>query len=312
MKINLLLFITFLQVLCNNVESHSPHQVPSFVQTTLLPSGHCKENIEATFYSKHDSNYNLQSEQYKRNLMQTAVCFHSIDRLKEAKEIYYYVRQRFPNFAFPLVNIALIYIKDGNPQNVINILDIYFQEVGGMFGDATKLFEMKDNNAKMFGPHCLPKALYHSECVSALNFYGIAQVEVYNYEIAMKSYHHAIEIGSDDVYFISDVYQNLASLYKTMGLFDDAANYFLLSFWSSVKIKKDINPAPLLERAMLVPSISTSFEESVSFKKCFEKRIDDLMQLIEFGGYGWVDDSDLFNVRDGVSNLDDIRALLVR
>jgi tetratricopeptide (TPR) repeat protein len=312
MKINLLFLIILLQGLSFNVQSDSVHQVPSFVESTLLPSGYCKESIKGTFYPKHDSNYNIQSEQYKRNLMQSAVCFHSFDRLKEAKELYYYVRQQFPNFAFPLVNIALIDLKDGKSQNVIDTLDLYFQEVGGMFGNMTKLVEMKDNNAKMFGPHCLPKALYHSECVSALNFYGIAQVEMYNYEKAMESYLQAIEIGSDDVYFISDVYQNLATLYKTMGLFDDAANSFLQSFWSNVRIKKDFNPTPLLERAMLVPSISTSLGESLSFKKSFEKRFNDLMQLVEFGGSSWVDDGDLFKVRDGVSNLDDIRALQVR
>ena len=239
--------------------------------------------------------------------MQMAVCFHSHNRIVEAMESYNYLRQNFPDFAFPLVNIALIELKNGNSRKVIQTLNLYFQEVGGMFGNITK----NDYDAKTVGPPCLPHAVNRLECVNALNFYGIAHVELYNYEKALISYERAIEIGFD-VHLISDVFQNMGTLYNVLGNYDEAANSFLKSFWFSIQMKDDIDPTPLIQRAMLIPSISSSLEDSILWKKRFQKRVHDLMKLIEHGGAGWVDDEgDIFKIQEGVSSIDNIKALQV-
>ena len=72
-----------------------------------------------------------------------------------------------------------------------------------------------------------------------------------------------------------------------------------------------IDLAPLIQRAMLVPSIPSSLEESILFRKKFERRIHDLLKLIEYGGIGFDNGSDLFMVQSDVSNMDDIRKLPV-
>ncbi len=275
-------------------------------------------------------------KKHRSSLLRTAVCFHSNNLMEEAMSIYNYIRKFFPDYAFPLVNIALIYLKNSQPLKVVETLDLYFEEVGGFYGDfygddsgggtihreerklGSSIPTPKDYDAQIVGPPCLPYALNREECVNALNFYGIAQVELYDYTKAMRCYQRAIEIGSDVYFLISDVYENIGTLYDRMGFFDEAADSFLKSFWTTFERNKKtednntIDLVPLIQRAMLVPSISSSLEESILFKEKFERRILDLLKLIEYGGVGLEDDSsDLFRVQSDISNMNHIQALPV-
>lgn len=306
-QLSITLVLQALWYVSSNIRNDLP--VPPFVKT-LISSGICQEGIEKAFYHNNHDEAFVRSKQHRSNMLQTAVCFHSYNRLNEALDIYNHLRWQFPDFAFPLVNIALIDLKNGHSKRVADGLDLYFEEVGGIFGNKTEM-KLKDSDAQMFGSPCVQLALYRIECVNALNFYGIAQVELYNYDKAMESYERAIEIGHD-VEIITDVHQNIGTLFNTMGRFDEAADSFLRSFWSSVKIKNEIDPSPLLQRAMLIPSISSSIEESITYKECFEDRLNELMTLIQDGGTGWVNNGgDLFKVQDGVSSIEDIQALQV-
>ena len=293
----------------SDISVRSESNLPSF-HKSLKFHAICNEEVARAFDKHGSDNNSKQSKQHRTNILQSAVCFHSHNYIVEAMQLYNYLRQLFPNFAFPLVNIALTHLKNGQPEKVIEHLNVYFEEVGGMYGNGTGP-AMRDYDTLIVGTPCLPHALHRIECVNALNFYGIAHVELYNYAKAHECYKRAIEIGHD-VNLINDVYQNLGGLFNTIGLFNDAADSFLKSFWTSIQTNANVNPVALLQRAMLVPVISSSLEESISFKTRFEKRMHDLIRLIEFGGVGWgEEDGDLFRVQSGISNIDDIRALLV-
>ena len=281
----------------------------------LALTGLCKQDLQRVQTIENNNEINTNSKHHRGNLMQTAVCFHSHNKIQEAMTLYTYLRKQFSNFAFPLVNIAFIELKKGNPRNVIRHLNTYFEEVGGMYGNETNDYDrMKDIDAQIIGSPCQPFALHSLECVNALNFYGIAHVETYDYDKTLESYQRAIEIGRKDVSFVADVYQNLGDLYNTMGIFEYATKAYLEAFWSSIKFHgvHNLNPTPLIQRALLVPGIQSSLSASIDFVQKFERRIDDLMKLIDYGGEGWEnDDSDLFMVAHGFSQLEDIRSLPV-
>lgn len=293
-------------------ESTSPSSLLQQLSSTSL----CNQELQKVVVGSNQKNdiVNIRSKRHRSNLMQTAVCFHLHNHLSEAMQLYTYLRNEFPNFAFPLVNIAFVELKNGKPQKAIESLNTYFEEVGGIHGNETKYENLKDIDAQHVGSACQRYAIHSLECVNALNFYGIAHVELYNYDKALESYERAIDIGKDDVPLVSDVYQNLGELYKLLGLFDDAAKTFLEAFWSSIKLKgiHKLDPTPLIQRAMLVPSIQLSLESSFEFVSKFQSRVHDLLKLIDHGGVDWANDnSELFMLASGVSQIEDIKSLPV-
>ena len=326
-----------------NAYNNSNNNALSLLTNSLLSTGVCKKEVSLAFlqrrndiihYTNNDNKNQIPQtdKRHRSSLLRTAVCFHANNFIREAMAVYNYIRQLFPDYAFPLVNIALIYLKNGHPIKVVETLDLYFEEVGGFYGDSGGdetnhgehrtgvISTIKDYDAQILGPPCLPFALRREECVNALNFYGIAQVELHDYTKAMQCYQRAVEIGIDVYFLISDVYENIGTLYDRIGFFDDAAESFLRSFWTTFRRKMtmdsesadvSIDLAPLIQRAMLVPSIPSSLEESILFRKKFERRIHDLLKLIEYGGIGFDNGSDLFMVQSDVSNMDDIRKLPV-
>ena len=300
---NKILFVAILQVLF--VQSQSP---------LLIKSLHvCKHEVELALSTNH-RNDEQQNRTQRSNIMQAAVCLHLHNLVAEAMELYDHLRVRFPTYAFPLVNKALIYLKNGDSQNAMENLSLYFDEVGGMFGNSTSN-TITDKDAQIVGSPCAPYAVYRSECVNALNFLGVIQdTLLHSPKAAIQSYKRAIEIGSD-VTHINNVFQNLGSLYQTLGLYDDAADTYLETFWLTITLEKKVDPVPLIQRAMLVPCITESLRDVVSFKHRFESRIHELIKLIDYGGIDLIEEekerSDLFKVSNGISSINDIKLLLV-
>ena len=243
------------------------------------------------------------------NLMKAGVCFHLKSLTAEAMEIYQHIEKMFPAYAFVLVPKSLISLKSGDPFSVILLLDEYFERVGGIYGENVYGNDT-DTNEK--GPPCQIDAPHRLECVSALNYYGVAQMHSYNDTSALLHFERAIQIG-EGVPFVDDVYNNHAYLLGTMGYYEKAEKMFIKNFWYINKNKTEIDPSPLVRRALLTPKILPSIEMALHFKALFEKRLKDLIRLAEYGGATWShDSSDLFKVDDGMSTLEDIRNIPVR
>jgi hypothetical protein len=98
-----------------------------------------------------------------------------------------------------------------------------------------------------------------------------------------------------------------------MGHYEKAEKMFIQNFWYINKNKTEIDPSPLVRRALLTPKILPSIEKAIEFQALFEKRLIDLIRLAEYGGATWShDSSDLFKVDAGISTLEDIRKIPVR
>ena len=244
--------------------------------------------------------------------MKAAVCLHQGNQVSNALQIYNHVQKVAPDYSFVLVNIALVALKDGNPAKVIRILENYFNQVGGIQeggeDETLKLSSTSDRDALRIGPPCRSDAKYKADCVHALNIYASALMEQYNTSSAQYFFQKAIDIGGN-ITSLKDVYCNYAALLSNVGDFEGAADLFLKGFWISVQTR-NLDPSPLIRRALIVPSVSSSLEESISFQRQFELKLRDIISLIEFGGEGWKDDSsDLFRLTAGTSQAKDIFSL---
>ena len=167
-----------------------------------------------------------------------------------------------------------------------------------------------DTNEK--GPPCRKDAPHRLECVSALNYYGVAQMHSYNDTSALLHFERAIQIG-EGVPFVEDVYNNYAYLLGTMGHNEEAERMFIRNFWYLNRNNTQIDPSPLVRRALLTPKILPSVEVALNFRTIFERRMVDLIRLVKFGGATWSHDhSDLFKVDAGISTLEEIRNIPVR
>ena len=248
--------------------------------------------------------------QNRINLMKAGVCFHSNFLTSEAMQIYEHIEKLFPHYAFVLVPKSLIPLKSGDPKTAILLLDEYFERVGGIHG--TSLFgEDTDTNQK--GPPCRIEAFHRLECVSALNYYGVAQMNCHNDTSALRHFERAMEIGTG-ISMVNDVYNNYAYLLSTMGHYHKAEEIFVHNFWLfNQNMEINIDPSSLIRRALLTPTTLSSIEEACKFKFVFEDRLKVLMELVEFGGGAWNNDfGELFKVADGISKIEDIRGIPVR
>lgn len=171
----------------------------------------CAVEMETVHETHHAGD---KSHMYRSSLMNAAVCFHTQDHITEAMQFYDHLRETFPDYAFVLVNIAVISLKNGDPRKVIELVNLYFDHVGGIYGEDN--IELIDKDSQDIGPPCRTNARYREECVNALNFIASAYMELLNYANALHYYNRAISIG-EGVNLISDIHTNIGGLFSRMG-----------------------------------------------------------------------------------------------
>lgn len=230
-----------------------------------------KENISAGA-SRRD---------HRTRLVKYSLCLHHSGHTNEALVAYDELRKLYSDYAFPLINLAYIHLRDGRPWQTIQFLDQYFDEVGGWEGQSRIL----DEDSQIFGSPCHSKSLFRSDCVSALNLRGVALSNVHNHTRALDAYSLAIEIGQGTA-AVADVYTNLGTLQYEMGQHSLAQESFLSSFRINYEQDDSTDPGALIQRATLVPSIPVSLEDSTRALKEFNDCLSVLEVLIDQGGVG--------------------------
>jgi len=221
--------------------------------------------------------------------MRYALCLHQNGEIIQALDAYEELRKLHSNYAFPLTNIAYIYLRNGSPWKAIEVLEIYFNEVGEeILSPSTKII---DEDSLIFGSPCNVKSLFREDCVAALNLLGVAQFNVHNHTRAMDAYSSAIDIGQGTA-VVSDVFSNLGTLQYELGENDLARDSFLSAFL--IKVQSGlVDPGPLIQCETIVPSVPSSLEDSSRALKVFHRSLDALEVLIGQGGAG-IRQEDLF------------------
>ena len=197
--------------------------VSIFERDEVFGESQCREIMQVAV----TSNYSLTC------LMQLAACLHQIKQTSDATELYQYIRIQYSDYAFVLVNMAILELMNGDPRKAIMLLDIYFQEVGGVFGE---LSSMKDGSARIHGPTCSPMAIdYKSDCVYALNVYASAHMQMLNNSFAENFFKRALELADEGDSSLQNIYSNLGDLLGNLGDDEGASNSYLKSFWKSAQ-----------------------------------------------------------------------------
>ena len=266
-----------------------------------LPEGLCANEVkDATQYIDHLST---------STLMHLAVCLHKNNHAS-AIDIYNHIRTHKPDFAYVLVNIALLSGKAGNVAEARKYFLLYFDQVGGIDGNGTL---PSDAKAKEKGPPCKPNTLGNKvDCVMALNNLGALELtDGRNASAATFYLSRAIEIAGEDDYMLVDTYSNLGGHLSKIGNHEDAADAYIKGFW--VNLNRGLLDAAtglLVRRAFLVPTVAASLFSSEVTHINFKRRIDDIMHLATNGGSSWQEDgSDLFRVANNASAIEDIRRI---
>lgn len=258
-------------------------------------SSHCLKNLN----NAEESNINGNPEA----LMHNAVCFHVARDDPRALYLYGRVRDHNPDYAYVLVNIAIIALKGGDADTAIILFEQYLYEAGGMYGDKTP----SDKTLVRDGTPCRADATHKSDCVSALNGLGSAHMSKTDSKSALPYLKRAIQIG--DAHTLRDVYSNLGDHFSNIGDSEAAADAFLKAFWISFR-NGHMDTASLIRRAISIPVVPFSSHESENVRVLFQARIKDMIELAEHGGSSIADDiHDLFRTSAGISNHDDIKSL---
>lgn len=212
-----------------------------------------KNNLETTDEGNNDS--------IRQAYYMLAYCYHINEERDVAMSLYLDIRKKFPNFAYCLVNLALIQM----PQNLsltIESLERYFSDVGGVYGNQTVIV---DKDAVLFGPPCIYGSSFAQDCVTALNFYGNAKWKLFEYNDAEQAYRRAIEIGGTNFLIMSDVYINLGELLLITNHPLEADRALRnASEVNKLYGKNDLSSD--FHRILTVPSIPSSIEEVVKME----------------------------------------------
>jgi tetratricopeptide (TPR) repeat protein len=236
-------------------------------------------------------------------MMRYALCLHQNGEAIQALDAYKELRKLHSNYAFPLTNIAYIYLRNGSPWKTIEVLEQYFNEVGE--GHPSPLTNMIDEDSLIFGSPCNIKSIFREDCVAALNLLGVAQSNVHNHTRAMDAYSSAIEIGQGTA-AVSDVFTNLGTLQYELGENVLARDSFLSAFLTQSGF---IDPGPLIQCETVVPSVPISLEDSSRALQTFHSSLDALEVLIGQGGAG-IRQEDYFRFLDK-GQIETIQALPV-
>lgn len=240
--------------------------------------------VADSIHTKQCMKDNLSSDRrdHRIQLMKYSLCLHHSGQTNEAFAAYEELRKIHSDYAFPLINMAFIYLRAGKPRQTIHFLDQYFDEVGGWGEPRSK---MVDEDSRIFGSPCHPKSLFRADCISALNLLGVALSNVHNHTRALEAYSLAIDIGQGTA-AVADVYINLGTLLYETGQNDLARESFLSSFRVKHEQGNSIDPGALIQMATLVPSVPMSLEDSARALKEFHDFLSILEALIDQGGIG--------------------------
>jgi Flp pilus assembly protein TadD, contains TPR repeats len=229
--------------------------------------------------------------QYRSNLMSLALCFHEKGATSKAFQIYQgELRRLFKDYAFPLVNIAYIYFRQGEPFQALNSLQMYFKEVEGT--------HVTDKDSIIFGTPCNSKAMFLEDCISALNLLGLTYFNLYDHQKAISAYNRALEIGENKnsaISAIADIHENLGTLEYELGKYELARASFLRAFLvrnvRRLKVMgtsnyKSADFMPFVQWALLVPPMPRSIEDALGLSHAFNYSLEILKTLIYQGGLG--------------------------
>ena len=238
--------------------------------------------------------------------MHLAVCLHKSGDMATALEVYQHLLKTDPNYAYTHVNLGAYYSTAGKPAKAIDELEQYFNKVGGVYGDQSPIDVVAIKN----GTPCRIESPDREYCVNALN--NLASVhlsEGKNSSATLYYLTRAIEIG--DEHMLTNVYANLAGHFNTIGDDDAAADAFIKTFWINLK-QNNLNSAvgALVRRALLMPAVLTSMDQTELQRILFQQRIRDVTELARVGGSFWENDnSDLFRVRSSLSHPSEIKQI---
>ena len=214
---------------------HNEDNNRSISSTVVL---HCNKELEEV--QLNHPNQNITRQKSIQMLMTAAVCLHQNNDISQALKFYGDVRDKHPDYAFVLINIGMVALRNADVNNAIIILEGYLQEVGGMYGESSNT--ITDKFAQIYGPICTNESKSKGDCVDGLNVLGSAYLAVQRPEKALPCFKRAIQIG--DFLMLKEVYFNFASHLGDIGDHIGASEAYLKSFWISVRNGK-INPAPL-------------------------------------------------------------------
>ncbi|KAL7548716.1 hypothetical protein ACHAWF_011984 [Thalassiosira exigua] len=262
-----------------------------------LPNGLCTDEAEH-IARIGTSDHNV--------LMRLAVCLHRNNH-PSSIELYRHVRKTTPDFAYVLVNLGILSLKEGDIDSARRNFEQYLHEVGGVYGDNPA---PTDKVARERGPLCRPDAPGVVDCVNALNNMGALELtDGKNASAATFFLSRAIEIGDESM--LSNAFANLGGHLAKIGDHEGAADAFISGFW--VNLNQGLLGAAaglLVRRAFLVPIVASSLEETEKTRVGIRQRVDEIIKLALEGGSKWQDDgSDLFRVGNGLSDLVDIRRI---
>jgi len=246
---------------------------------------------------KEELSTSASRRDHRGMMMRYALCLHQNGEATQALDAYEELRKLHSNYAFPLTNIAYIYLRNGSPWKAIEVLEQYFNEVGEEYPSPSTIEQyfnevgeehpspstkMIDEDSLIFGSPCNVKSIFREDCVAALNLLGVAQSDVHNHTRAMDAYSSAIEIGQGTA-AVSDVFTNLGTLQYELGENDLARDSFLSAFLTQSGV---VDPGPLIQCETIVPSIPKSLEGSSRALQVFHRSLDALEVLIDQGGAG--------------------------
>jgi tetratricopeptide (TPR) repeat protein len=204
----------------------------------------------------------VESNYHVTHLMKLAVCLHQVQLTHEAMDLYQYIHNEHPDYSFVLANMALLSLTSGEPHQAKKLLDLYFQQVGGLYGD--KLSPIQDRDARIYGPACTPTAMYKSDCVYALNLYASTHMQLANNSFAQTLYRRALELADENDTSLSSIYANLGDLLGNLGDDQGAADSFIKAFWKSFQGEK-INPVSIINCHYEACFLPTFFESIFLF-----------------------------------------------
>ena len=262
-----------------------------------LPAGFCTDEVKVV--EKEDSDHIDQ--------MRLAVCLHN-NHHPATMDLYNHIRSTNPDYAYVLVNLGVLKLKGGDLDSAREYFQQYLNEVGGEYGDKVPT----DRLAKEVGTPCRENApvVQKNNCVNALNNLGALEFTAGQNSTAATYYlSRAVEIG--DEHMLEKVYANLGGHLYKIGDDEGAADAFIKGFWVNIKQGLVGDAVGLLvRRAFVIPSVSSSLEESDYTHINLQHMINDITTLATRGGSDWLGGgNDLFRTSTGVSTIENIRRI---
>ena len=144
-------------------------------------------------------------------------------------------------FIAAVEDMGVAFIKKGEVDKALPLLEQYLTEVGGAYGEDIAI----DDYARKNGSPCRADSAHKVDCVNALSNLAAAQITAARNSTAVSFYLlRAIEIGDERM--LGNVYANLGGHLAKIGDHDGAADAYIRGFWISLQQKNLDASAALL------------------------------------------------------------------